>query len=152
MSINIIIFLKNYFSNRVHYCSQWSAELVWGFDKVSDQIMYLLSNITIVLPSILRLECRLGRLSISFAANLVVLTFPLIPYSGSMYISSLLNSRTTKDNPFWLSSSSIIKVMMDSKNVALTIVLLFGVDLSPQLFADSFDSSTNDSPNDKIIR
>ena len=114
--------------------------------------MYLLSNITIVLPSILRLECRLGRLSISFAANLVVLTFPLIPYSGSMYISSLLNSRTTKDNPFWLSSSSIIKVMMDSKNVALTIVLLFGVDLSPQLFADSFDSSTNDSPNDKIIR
>ena len=119
MSIKIIIFLKNYFSNRIHYFSQRSAELIWGFDIVSDQIIYLLSNITIVLPSFRLLECRLGKLSTNFATNLVVLMASLIPYSQSMCIYSLLSSRTTKDKPFWLSSSSIIKVMMDSKHVPL---------------------------------
>ena len=50
------------------------------------------SNITIVLPSFLRLECRLGRLSINFATNLVVLTISLILCSRSMciYISLVL--------------------------------------------------------------
>ena len=77
------------------------------------------SNITVVLPSFLRIQCRLGRLSMNFATNLVVLTISLILRSRSMCIYISLRSRTIKDKPFWLPSSSIIKVMIDSKLVGL---------------------------------
>ena len=58
-------------------------------------------NITIVLLSFLQLECRLGRLSINFVTNPVVLTISLILCSPIVCIYISLSSRTTKHESFW---------------------------------------------------
>ena len=82
VSIKTVLFLKKRPFELI-----WGTELIWGFDIVSDQVIYLLveyNNCLTVFSA--TWKYRLGRLSFNFVTNLAVLTVSLMPCSWSMCI------------------------------------------------------------------